>query len=91
MNLSDTKKFASMIHVVDEDVKREYTQVWTRVRTNLFWMSLRAFFAKQSHHWEIATPQGERLRLAMTGTWVLMSDFLSEGQRIQDIILQITS
>jgi hypothetical protein len=40
-------------------------------------MSLRAFFAKQSHHWEIATPQGERLR---TGTWVLMSDFLSEGQ-----------
>ena len=47
----------------------------TQVRTNLFWMSLRAFFAKQSHHWEIATPQGERLRLAMTGTWVLMSDF----------------
>jgi hypothetical protein len=43
-------------------------------------MSLRAFFAKQSHHWEIATPQGERMRLAMTGTWVLMSDFLSEGQ-----------
>jgi hypothetical protein len=37
-------------------------------------MSLRAFFAKQSHHWEIATPQGERLR-PMTGTWVLMSDF----------------
>ena len=56
------------------------SQVRTRVRTNLFWMSLRAFFAKQSHHWEIATPQGERLRLAMTGTWVLMSDFLSEGQ-----------
>jgi hypothetical protein len=46
-------------------------------------MSLRAFFAKQSHHWEITTPQGERLRLAMTGTWVLMSDFLSEGQRRQ--------
>jgi hypothetical protein len=43
-------------------------------------MSLRAFFAKQSHHWEIVTPQGQRLRLAMTGTWVLMSDFLSEGQ-----------
>jgi hypothetical protein len=45
-------------------------------------MSLRAFFAKQSHHWEIATPQGGRLRLAMTSTWVLMSDLLSEGQRL---------
>jgi hypothetical protein len=45
-------------------------------------MSLRAFFAKQSHHWEIATLQGGRLRLAMTSTWVLMSDLLSEGQRL---------
>jgi hypothetical protein len=38
------------------------------------------FFAKQSHHREIATPQGELLQLAMTDIWVLMSDFLSEGQ-----------
>jgi hypothetical protein len=37
-----------------------------------------SFFAKQSHHWKITTPQGGHLRLAMTGTWVLMSDFLSK-------------
>ncbi len=38
------------------------------------------FFAKQSHHRAIATPQVLSLRLAMTGTWVLMSIFLSESQ-----------
>jgi hypothetical protein len=41
------------------------------------------FFAKKSHHREIATPQGELLRLAMTGTWVLMSDFFPKVRETQ--------